>query len=74
MISDDAIPFVGKGRNVMHGYVLGADSHLTPGQPCIIVSEEGILVAHGVPICTSREMAYFKKGIAIKVRDGCLKE
>ncbi|MCH1591948.1 MAG: tRNA guanosine(15) transglycosylase TgtA, partial [Candidatus Thalassarchaeaceae archaeon] len=29
-IIDDAVPFVGKGRNVMHGYISGADSHLIP--------------------------------------------
>ena len=33
----DAIPFVGKGRNVVHGYAIGADPHLTPGLPCLIV-------------------------------------
>jgi predicted RNA-binding protein (TIGR00451 family) len=74
MISEDAIPFVGDGRNVMHGYILGADSHTTPGQPCVVVSQEGELIAHGVPTSTSLEMTAFKKGIAVKVRDGCLKE
>ncbi len=74
MISEDAIPFVGDGRNVMHGYIIGADPHTTPGQPCVVVSQEGDLVAHGVPTSTTLEMATFKKGIAVKVRDGCLKE
>lgn len=74
MIRDDAIPFVGKGRNVMHGYVLGADSHVTPGQPCVVVSEKGELVAHGVPTSTSSEMACFTKGIAVRIRQGVLKE
>ena len=74
MISEDAIPFVGDGRNVMHGYILGADSHTTPGQPCVVVSQEGELIAHGVPTSTSLEMSTFKKGIAVKVRDGCIKE
>ena len=73
MISEDAIPFVGDGRNVMHGYVLGADPHSTPGQPCIVVSEKGELIAHGTPTSTSLEMASLKKGIAVKIRDGCLK-
>lgn len=74
MINDDAIPFVGNGRNVMHGYVLGADPHVTPGQPCVIVSESGELVAHGTPKSTFSEMACFNKGIAVKVRQGLLKE
>jgi len=74
LLSDDAIPFVGQGRNVMHGYIDGADPHVTPGQPCIVVSSSGDLVAHGVAQSTSMEMACFKKGIAVKVRDGALRE
>ena len=73
MIAEDAIPFVGNGRNVMHGYITGADSHVTPGQPCVVISEKGELVAHGVPTSTSSEMSCFNKGIAVKIRQGFLK-
>jgi len=71
-IVDDAIPFVGKGRNVMHGYILGADPHLIPGQQCIVISSSGELIAHGIAITTSLEMRYMKKGIAVKVKNGNL--
>ena len=74
MIVDDAIPFVGQGRNVMQGYVLGADPHLIPGQPCLVVDSNGNLVAHGTAITTAREMAYLTKGLAVRVRDGALKD
>ena len=73
MIVDDAIPFVGQGKNVMQGYVLGADPHLIPGQPCLVVDSNGGLVAHGIPMTTAREMAFLTKGIAVRVRDGALK-
>ena len=73
MIRDDAIPLLGRA-GPMHGYVLGADSHVTPGQPCVVVSEKGELVAHGVPTSTSSEMACFTKGIAVRIRQGVLKE
>ena len=73
LLMDDAIPFVGKGRNVIHGFVLGADSHLIVGQPCLVVSSKGELVAHGVANATADDMAFFDKGIAVKVRDGALK-
>tara|TARA_Y100001970_G_scaffold100945_1_gene126790 strand:+ start:12957 stop:15086 length:2130 start_codon:yes stop_codon:yes gene_type:complete len=73
-IIDDAVPFVGKGRNVMHGYISGADSHLTPGQPCIVVDSTGALVAHGTPITTHLEMSYLRKGVAVKVREGAMKQ
>jgi uncharacterized protein with predicted RNA binding PUA domain len=74
MIIDDAIPFVGQGRNVMQGYVLGADPHLIPGQPCLVVDSKGNLVAHGLAITTAREMAYLNKGLAVRIRDGALKD
>ncbi len=71
---DDAIPFVGQGRNVMQGYVLGADPHLTCGQPCLVVDGNGGLVAHGTAVTTALEMAHLKKGIAVRVRDGALRD
>tara|TARA_Y100000768_G_scaffold147007_1_gene109694 strand:+ start:3754 stop:5769 length:2016 start_codon:yes stop_codon:yes gene_type:complete len=74
MIVDDAIPFVGQGKNVMQGYVLGADPHLIPGQPCLVVDSNGRLVAHGIPMTTAREMAFLTKGIAVRIRDGALKD
>ena len=73
MIVDDAIPFVGQGKNVMQGYVLGADPHLIPGQPCLIVDSNGKLVAHGISVTSARDMAFMTKGIAVRVRDGALK-
>ncbi len=73
-IIDDAVPFVGKGRNVMHGYISGADSHLIPGQPCIVVDSNGALVAHGTPITTHLEMSFMRKGVAVKVREGAMKQ
>jgi len=70
---DDAIPFVGRGRNVMQGYVLGADPHLIPGQPCLVVDGDGGLIAHGTAMATAREMTHLKKGIAVRVREGALR-
>jgi len=74
LLHDDAIPFVGQGRNVIHGFVLGADSHLIVGQPCLVVDSEGNLVAHGIANATDDDMSFFTKGIAVKVRDGAMKQ
>ena len=70
---EDAKPFVGRGRNVMHGYILGADPHLIPGQPCLVVDDQGALVAHGTAVTTPREMARLSKGVAVRVREGALR-
>ena len=57
----------------MHGYILGADPHLIPGQPCIVVDDGGRLVAHGTAITTPREMSQLSKGVAVRVREGALR-
>ena len=53
--------------------MLGADPHLIPGQPCLIVDSNGKLVAHGISVTSARDMAFMTKGIAVRVRDGALK-
>jgi 7-cyano-7-deazaguanine tRNA-ribosyltransferase len=71
-IHSDAIPFVGAGRNVMHGFVIGADEWITVGQPCLVVDENGTLVAHGNSNSTMHEMSVLRKGVAVRIREGAL--
>jgi archaeosine-15-forming tRNA-guanine transglycosylase len=71
-IHSDAIPFVGAGRNVMHGFVIGADEWITVGQPCLVVDKNGTLVAHGNSNSTMHEMSVLRKGVAVRIREGAL--
>ena len=73
VIEDGAVPFVGQGRNVIHGFITAADSHLSPGLSCLVVDALGRLVAEGVALSTAAEMGRFRKGLAVKVRNGFLK-
>ena len=70
VVNQDAEPFVRKGRNVFHGFVVACDPWLAPGEACIITNEEGNFLGHGLSQCTSTEMAAFTKGIAVKTRGG----
>ncbi len=70
VVNDDAEPFVRKGRNVFHGFVLATDPWITPGSTCLIVNKNGRLLGHGISNCNSEEFATFSKGIAIKTRGG----
>ena len=70
VVNEDAEPFVRKGRNVFHGFVLACDPWLAPGEACIITDQSGALLGHGLAQCTSTEMAVFAKGIAVKTRGG----
>ena len=70
VVNDDSEPFVRKGRNVFHGFVLATDPWITPGRTCLIVNKKGELLGHGISNCNSEDFATFKKGIAIKTRGG----
>ncbi|MDP6900021.1 MAG: tRNA guanosine(15) transglycosylase TgtA [Candidatus Thalassarchaeaceae archaeon] len=70
VVHDDSIPFTRKGRNVMHGFIVSTHGQLTPGLPCLIEDQKGTFLGHGVAQCTESEALGFRKGIAVKVRDG----
>ena len=70
IVEDDAIPFVRKGRNVFHGFVVACDPWMAPGEACLITDQQGQLLGHGVAQCTSTEISHFRKGIAVKTRGG----
>jgi 7-cyano-7-deazaguanine tRNA-ribosyltransferase len=68
VIVDDALPFVEKGRNVFHGFVVSADPWITPGDKVLVTSTEGRLVGHGLSQCSSEEFGMFTKGVAVRIR------
>ena len=69
-INDDAIPFVSKGRNVMHGFILSVREILRPGMPCLIINNKEDLIAFGISCCTNSEAMELKKGVAVKIKSG----
>ena len=69
-VVEDAVPFVGAGRNVMHGFILHASAQVRPGITCLVLGPTGDLIAHGVAQCTSEEALAMQKGIAVRVRGG----
>ena len=71
-VVEDAVPFVGAGRNVMHGFILNASRNLRPGSTCLVLAPDGTLIAHGVAQCTGEEALAMQKGIAVRVRGGLL--
>ena len=70
VVDDDAEPFIRKGRNVFHGFILACDPWLRPGEACLICDKAGNLLGHGVSVSTVEDLASMKKGVAIKTRDG----
>ena len=70
VVEDDAEPFIRKGRNVFHGFVIACDGWLTPDQPAIIVNSKGEILGHGISKSCPSDLQSFSKGIAIKTRGG----
>jgi len=70
VVDDDAEPFVRKGRNAFHGFVLACDPWLSPGEPCLLTNQNGTLLGHGIAQCNADELRTFTKGIAVKTRGG----
>ncbi len=70
IVDDGAVPFVKKGRNVMHGFIISASIELRPGDSCLVLDKENNLLAHGISTCTYSEAMELKKGVAVKVKNG----
>ncbi|MCL2608170.1 MAG: tRNA guanosine(15) transglycosylase TgtA [Methanomassiliicoccaceae archaeon] len=70
VVSDDAIPFVSEGRNVFCAFVKECDPEIRPMEEVLAVNGNGKLLAVGRAMLVRDEMLSFKKGIAVKVRDG----
>lgn len=69
-VADDSVPFNQDGRNVMCTFVTGADPELRLQDEVVVVDKDDRAVAIGRMLLTGDEMSTFKKGLAVKVREG----
>lgn len=70
VVDDDSIAFNREGKSVFAQFVVNCDPELRPGDECLIVDKNDILVAVGRCELNAEEMADFQSGMAVKVRDG----
>lgn len=69
-VSDDAAPFVAKGKSVFAKHVTDADTEIRPHEETIVISKQGKVLAVGKAVLTGREMKTFRRGLAVRVRRG----
>ena len=69
-VSDDAAPFIAKGKSVFAKHVIDADKEILPQEEVIVLSKRGKILAVGKAVLTGREMKRFKRGLAVRVRRG----
>lgn len=69
-VSDDAAPFVAKGKTVFAKHVVGADSEIRPAEEILVVDRRDHLLASGKALLSGEEMLKFEVGKAVQVRRG----
>ena len=67
-VTEDAVPFVKKGRNVIHGFITQPDENLMPDEACLILNPSGELIAHGISRVDSEGAFSIRRGIAVRVK------
>lgn len=70
VVKADSVPFNRAGKSAFSQFVVSCDPALRPGDECLVVDEQDALVAAGQVLLNAEEMADFRKGMAVKVREG----
>ena len=65
----DAVPFIREGKSVFAKFVASCDEGLRPGDECLIVDADDILLGVGRVLLAVDEMAAFSVGVAVKPRE-----
>lgn len=69
-VQGDISPIIERGRNVFAKHVISVSDEIRPGEEVIVVNPENKVLAVGKAILSGREMAYFRRGVAVRVRKG----
>jgi predicted RNA-binding protein (TIGR00451 family) len=73
-VKDDVSEFIAEGGDVFAKHVVKADCDVRPKDEVIVVNEEGEVLAVGRAVLSGEEMIAFTRGVAVKVRRGCVEE
>lgn len=73
-VMDDVSKFIAEGGDVFAKHVVKADGDIRPKDEVIVVDEKGKVLAVGRAVLSGEEMIVFMRGVAVKVRRGCVEE
>jgi conserved protein with predicted RNA binding PUA domain len=62
--------FVSEGKTVFCKHVVSCDKSLRAGEDVVVLNERGVLLAVGKSVLPCQLMKQFKRGVAVKVREG----
>lgn len=66
--------FIADGGDVFATHVINVNEEIHSKDEVIVINERGEVLAVGKAVLSSEEMKAFKRGVAVKVRHGCLRE
>jgi 7-cyano-7-deazaguanine tRNA-ribosyltransferase len=70
IVDEDSEPFNREGKNVFCQFVKGCDPEVVPMDEVIVVNEKDDMLAVGRALMIREEMLAFRKGLAVRVREG----
>jgi len=73
-VMDDVSKFIAEGGDVFAKHVVKADGGIRPKDEVIVVDEKGEVLAVGRAVLSGDELIAFMRGVAVKVRRGCVEE
>ncbi|MFA5771440.1 MAG: tRNA guanosine(15) transglycosylase TgtA [Thermoplasmata archaeon] len=70
---EDVMKFIQEGKNVFAKFVVDCDNEIRPGDEVLIVDKKDKLIGVGRALMNREEMLSFKRGVAVKTREGVKK-
>jgi predicted RNA-binding protein (TIGR00451 family) len=70
VVQDDVAEFIRAGGDVFAKHVAHANESLRPAEEVIVTDEQGRLLGVGKAVLSGRDMSFFKRGVAVRVRRG----
>lgn len=74
VVRDDVSKFVAEGSDVFAAHVIQADDKIRAKDEVIVVGKDRKVLAVGRATLCGKEIMSFKRGVAVKVRHGCVEE
>jgi uncharacterized protein with predicted RNA binding PUA domain len=73
-VKDNVSKFIAEGGDVFAVHVVTADDEIRSKDEVVVLGEDGRILAVGRAVLSGEEMQAFKRGVAVKVRRGCIEE
>lgn len=74
MVKDEVSKFISEGRDVFSKHIVEADDEIRPKDEIIVIDKNRRVLAVGKALLSAEEMMCFKRGVAVKIRHGCIDE